>query len=559
MKLKKLLIKWVGKILSNSVIFQPNFWAINKGMLRNSPAVFLSILLIGPIFSLILTAFESNQDLWVHLVNTVLPIYLVNTLLLFLGVLTLAGGLGISTAWIVTYYTFTGKKVIEWALILPLACPAYIIAYVYTDFLEYAGPVQGIIRHIFGFNSAADYYFPEIRSVMGAIFVMGFVLYPYVYILARTGFNNSPRSLYETAGLYGRNKFLAVGLPLCRPYIAAGLALVAMEVLSDFGTVEYFSVQTLTLGMFNVWIGMNSISAASQIAIVTFVFIIILLVLERKARSSQKYNDTSKRLNNISPKEMSLKQALLAICFCLVPISFGFIVPITILINNVFMGLKPDSFFKIFPVLLNTIFIGFTATLIIILLAFFSASNAYFSKSRTLVSIYNIAATGYALPGTMLAIGVVIFLGFLDNFTGNIVFLGGTIYGVIFALTVRFYAIPYGGVISGYSRIPSNLFDASKSLGFSTTSTSYKITLPLIRSSIIAAAILTFVDIVKELPMTLILRPFNFETLATYTYQFAHDELMIEASLPAFFIIFTGLIPILLLQNQLNSFFHSKN
>ena len=545
--------------MGNSAIFQPNFWAINKGILRNSPAVFLSILLIGPIFSLILTAFEGNQELWGHLVNTVLPIYVVNTLLLFIGVLTLAAGLGISTAWIVTYYSFFGKKVIEWALILPLACPAYIIAYVYTDFLEYAGPVQGFIRHIFGFNSAADYYFPEIRSVMGAIFVMGFVLYPYVYILARTGFNNSPRSLYETAGLYGRNKFFAVGLPLCRPYIVAGLALVAMEVLSDFGTVEYFSVQTLTLGMFNVWIGMNSISAASQIAIVTFVFIIILLVLERKARSSQKYNDTSKRLNNISPKELSLKKALFAICFCLVPISVGFIVPITILINNVFIGLKPDSFFTIFPVLLNTIFIGFTATIIIILLAFFSASSAYFSKNRALVIIYNIAATGYALPGTMLAIGVVIFFGFLDKFTGNIVFLGGTIYGVIFALTVRFYAVPYGGVISGYSRIPSNLFDASKSLGYSTISTSYKITLPLIRTSIIAAAILTFVDIVKELPMTLILRPFNFETLATYTYQFAHDELMIEASLPAFFIIITGLIPILLLQNQLNSFFHSKN
>ena len=508
---------------------------------------------------MVLTAFESNQELWLHLVNTVLPIYVVNTLLLFIGVLALSAGLGISTAWLVTYYSFTGKQVIEWALILPLACPAYIIAYVYTDFLEYAGPVQGLIRHIFGFNSAADYYFPEIRSIMGAIFVMGFVLYPYVYILARTGFNNSPRSLYETARLYGRNKFLAVGLPLCRPYIVAGLALVAMEVLSDFGTVEYFSVQTLTLGMFNVWIGMNSISAASQIAIVTFVFIIILLVLERKARSSQKYNDTSKRLNNVSPIKLSVKKSLFAIAFCLVPISVGFIVPIIILINNVFMGLKTDSLFAIFPVLLNTLFIGFTATLIIIFFAFFSASSAYFCKSRALVFIYNIAATGYALPGTMLAIGVVIFFGFLDNFTGNIVFLGGTIYGVIFALTVRFYAIPYGGVISGYSRIPSNLFDASKSLGYSAISTSYKITLPLIRTSIIAAAILTFVDIVKELPMTLILRPFNFETLATYTYQFAHDELMIEASLPAFFIIITGLIPILLLQNQLNSFFHSKN
>ena len=249
---------------------------MNKGILNNIPAILLSILLFGPVFSLIFTALEGNQDLWVHLVNTVLTVYVINTFLLFIGVLTLSAVLGVSTAWIVTYYSFFGKKIIEWGLILPIACPAYIIAYVYTDFLEYAGPVQGLIRNIFDFSSASEYYFPEIRSIAGAIFVMGFVLYPYVYILSRTGFSTSPRSLYETASLYGRNKFLAVGLPLCRPYIVAGLALVAMEVLSDFGTVEYFSVQTLTLGMFNVWIGMNSISAASQIAIVTFIFIIIL-------------------------------------------------------------------------------------------------------------------------------------------------------------------------------------------------------------------------------------------------------------------------------------------
>ena len=517
------------------------------------------MLLLGPILSLVFTTFESNQDLWVHLVDTVLPIYVVNTFLLFIGVLTLSVVLGVSTAWIVSHYSFFGKKIIEWALILPIACPAYIVAYVYTDFLEYAGPVQVLIRNIFGFSSAAEYYFPEIRSVMGAVFVMGFVLYPYIYILARTGFNNSPRSLYETARLYGRNKFFAVGLPLCRPYIVAGLALVAMEVLSDFGTVEYFSVQTLTLGMFNVWIGMNSISAASQIAVVTFMFIIMLLILERTARSNQKYSETSKRFNKISPRNLDFKKALFAITFCSVPILLGFIVPIIILISNIFLGLKADSFLTIVPVVLNTILVGFTATAIIVFFAFFSASSTYFCKNRVLVHIYNIAATGYAFPGTMLAIGVVIFVGFIDQLTGNLFFLGGTVYVMIFALIVRFYAIPYGGITSGYSRIPSNLFDASKSLGYSQTSTSIRITIPLIRTSIIATAILTFVDIVKELPMTLILRPYNFETLATYTYQFAHDELMIEASLPAFFIVLTGLIPIILLQNHINSFFYSKN
>ncbi len=518
--------------------------------------IMISIILFGPIISLFITALESNHGLWKHLVETVLGLYVANTIYLFIGVLILTAGLGISCAWFVTNFSFPGRKFLEWALILPLACPAYIIAYVYTDFLEYAGPVQGLIRGTLGFETAKDYYFPEIRSIGGAIFVMGFVLYPYVYILARTGFSNSPRSLFETASLYGENKFFRVGLPLCRPYIVAGLALVGMEVLSDFGTVEYFSIQTLTLGIFNVWIGMNSISAASQIALITFIFIVLLLFFEIKARSQQRFSETSKRFNGISHVKLSGPKGFAISLFCFIPLFLGFILPVIILFSNVLLGLKGFDFLNIGIVLLNTIILALISTLIIIIFAFFSANVSHFCSNKILLVFYNLSACGYAFPGTMLAVGVVVFIGFVDSFTGSIIFFSGSFMGIVFAYTVRFYAIPFGTTVSGFSRIPRNLFDASSTLGNSQINTAFKITLPLIRSSVLAAALLIFVDIVKELPMTLILRPFNFETLSTYTYQFAHDELMIEASLPAFFIILCGLLPIFLVNEVMKGFFH---
>ncbi len=521
--------------------------------------IMISIILFGPIISLFITALESNHGLWKHLTETVLGLYITNTLILFVGVLIIAAVLGISCAWFVTNFSFPGRKFLEWALILPLACPAYIIAYVYTDFLEYAGPIQGLIREVLGFKNAKDYYFPEIRSIGGAIFVMGFVLYPYVYILAKTGFSNSPRSLFETASLYGENKFLRVGLPLCRPYIVAGLALVGMEVLSDFGTVEYFSIQTLTLGIFNVWIGMNSISAASQIALITFIFIVLLLFFEITARSHQKFSETSKRYNRISRKNLSRSKSLAITFFCFFPLFLGFILPVIILFSNVLLGIKSFDFFNIGAVLLNTTILAFISTLTILIFAFFSANVNHFCRNKILVSFYNLSACGYALPGTMLAVGVVVFIGFVDSFTGSVIFFSGSFMGIIFAYTVRFYAIPFSATASGFSRIPRNLLDASSTLGHSQIGTATKITFPLVRSTVLAAAILTFVDIIKELPMTLILRPFNFETLSTYTYQFAHDELMIQASLPAFFIILCGLIPIFLVNEVMKSFHYYKN
>jgi iron(III) transport system permease protein len=502
---------------------------------------------------------DSNHGLWEHLIETVLALYVKNTMILFVGVLALSSLIGISSAWFITSYAFPCRNFLEWALILPLACPAYIVAYVYTDFLEYAGPIQGLIRAIFDFETAKDYYFPEIRSIGGAIVVMSFVLYPYVYILAKTGFNSTPRSLYETASLYGKNRFFRVGIPLCRPYIAAGLALVGMEVLSDFGTVEYFSIQTLTLGIFNVWIGMNSIAAASQIALITFLFIVLLLFFEVRARSQQRFNETTKRFNRNTFKPLGNFIGLLVMLSCFLPIVIGFVIPLTILCSNIFIGAPVFDLYNIGKVLSSTILLALVSTSIILFLAFFSANIAYFCKNTFLLALYNVSASGYAFPGTMLAVGVVVFIGYIDSFTGGLLFLSGSFVGIVFAYTVRFYAIPFGSIISGFTRIPKNLFDASSTLGHSKIQTSTRITLPLLKSSILAASILIFVDIVKELPMTLILRPFNFETLATYTYQFAHDELMIEASLPSLFIIISGLLPIILINRVMQDFHFHKN
>ena len=533
--------------------------SFNGDSLFFSSTIIFTFLFLCPIIALFIMSTNTNDSIWQHLLDTVLFKYIYNTLFLMIGVMLLSLFISVIPAWIVSNFNFRFSKFFDWILVLPIACPAYLVAYAYTDFLEYAGPVQKFIRFSLGYNSPDDYFFPEIRSLLGAIFVMSFVLYPYIYVLARTAFRKAPLSLYETSRLYNRSTFFSVGLPLARPAIFAGLALVCMEVVSDFGTVEYFSLETLTLGIFNVWIGMNSISAASQIALITFIFIVLLLFFEIKARSQQRFSETSKRFNVISRVKLSGPKSLAISLFCFIPLFLGFILPVIILFSNVLLGIKGFDFFNIGIVVLNTLILALISTFIILIFAFFSANVNHFCRNKILVIFYNLSACGYAFPGTMLAVGVVVFIGFVDSFTGSIVFFSGSFMGIVFAYTVRFYAIPFGATVSGFSRIPRNLLDASSTLGHSQIKTASKITLPLIRSSVLAASILTFVDIVKELPMTLILRPFNFETLSTYTYQFAHDELMIEASLPAFFIILCGLLPIFLANEVMKGFHYYKN
>jgi iron(III) transport system permease protein len=526
----------------------------------SASTVVLCGFLLGPVAALLLTAFGDSGGLWTHLVDTVLGTYVVNTLALMGGVGVVAVLFGVSAAWVISRYDFTGRKLLEWMLLLPAAIPAYIIAYCYTDFFEYAGPLQTALRTAFGWETARDYYFPEIRSLGGAVLVMASVLYPYIYMVTRIAFRLTPASLFEIALVHTKSQFWHVGLPLARPAIVAGLALVMMEVVSDFGTVEYFAVPTITLGIFNVWLGMNNLVAAAQISSVGFLFILGLLGLELYARSRQQYVSNSRTQN--SPAALPATPVGTLVCWlvCLLPLLFGFFIPLGVLLRFVLRGDLAADFLAIQPIVTNSVIVAIAAAILIMLIASVIVLTAAFRAGPKLRKLALMSSTGYAFPGTILAIGVLIYAGYIDH--GLRVFSGGMISSfliasmglLLLAYVVRFQAVGYGAMLSGVRRLPKNLMSASRVLGHGYVASLRQVILPLLKSSFLAGLMLVFVDIMKELPMTLLLRPFDFETLATYTYQFAKDEMLEQAALPALMIVLTGLIPVILMSAMLRRY-----
>ena len=522
--------------------------------------IILCCFLLGPVAALLLASLGDSGGLWGHLVETVLATYIINTLLLMGGVGVVSIVFGVSSAWVISRYNFAGRAILEWMLLLPAAIPAYIVAYCYTDFFEYAGPVQSVLRSAFGWQSPRDYYFPEIRSVGGAVLVMASVLYPYIYMVTRIAFCLTPASLFEIALVHSKSQFWHVGLPLARPAIVAGLALVMMEVVSDFGTVEYFAVQTITLGIFNVWLGMNNLVAAAQISSVGFLFILGLLGLEVYARSRQQYVSTSRAQNSLAPLPITRLGTFVCWLLCLMPLSFGFFIPLVVLLRFVLRGNLVVEFFAIQPVVINSLVVAIAAAIFIMLVASVIVLTAAFRAGSKLRKLALLSSTGYAFPGTILAIGVLIYAGYIDHLvrliSGGMIssFLIAGMGLLILAYLVRFQAVGYGAMLSGVRRLPENLMNASRVLGHSYGTSLRHVILPLLKSSFLAGLILVFVDIMKELPMTLLLRPFDFETLATYTYQFAKDEMLEKAALPALMIVITGLIPVILMSAMLRRY-----
>ena len=522
--------------------------------------ILLCCFLLGPVAALLLAASGDSGGLWEHLVDTVLATYVINTLLLMGGVGGVAIVFGISSAWVISRYDFAGRGVFEWMLLLPAAIPAYIIAYCYTDFFEYAGPVQSALRATFGWQTPRDYYFPEIRSLGGAVLVMASVLYPYIYMVTRIAFRLTPASLFEIALVHNKSQFWYVGLPLARPAIVAGLALVMMEVVSDFGTVEYFTVQTITLGIFNVWLGMNNLVAAAQISLIGFLFILGLLGLELYARSRQQYVSTSRTQNSLAPLTTTRLGTFICWLLCLIPISFGFFIPLGVLLQFVSRGDVIAEFLAIQPVVANSVTVALAAAVFIMLVASLIVLTAAFRGGSKLRKLALISSTGYAFPGTILAIGILIYAGYIDDLlrfiSGGLIssFLIAGLGLLMLAYLVRFQAVGYGAILSGVRRLPENLMSASRVLGHGYGASLRQIILPLLKSSFIAGLMLVFVDIMKELPMTLLLRPFDFETLATYTYQFAKDEMLEKAALPSLMIVITGLIPVIFMSTMLRRY-----
>ena len=520
-------------------------------------ATIACLVILGPILALWLTALGDSRGLWSHLVATVIPRYVANTLLLMAGVGVLAVLFGVSTAWVITRYAFPGKRIFEWLLLLPAAIPAYIIAYTYTDFLEYAGPVQSLLRGLFGWTRPSDYWFPEIRSLGGAIIVMASVLYPYIYMVTRIAFRLTPSSLFEIALVHNKSQFWSVGLPLARPAITAGLALVLMEVVSDFGTVEYFAVDTLTLGIFNVWLGMNNIVAAAQISLFGFVFILSLLGLELYARSRQRFSGSARPVVELQPLPLDAKKSFVCQLVCALPICLGFVIPVSVLLKHVLAAPLAGQFGQVLETVGASILMACGAAVMIVLISTLVVLAATYRGGVALRRLSMAASSGYAIPGTMLAIGVLIFAGIIDRTYADLVgnpratlLLGGA--GILLtAYLVRFQAVGYGAMMSGIRRLPDNMMNASRVLGNGFGTSLWRVVLPLLRSSMLAGGLLVFVDVMKELPITLLLRPFDFETLATYTYQFAKDEMLEAAALPALMIVIAGLVPVILMNGML--------
>ena len=516
-------------------------------LLQTAILCLLFILLSSPVMSILAVASGNTGTLFIHLFHTVLPGYIINTILLMCGVGVIAGFIGVSSAWVVCRYAFWGRKIFDFLLVLPAAIPAYIIAYAFTDFLEYSGPVQRGLRAVFGWNNAQDYWFFEIRSLGGAMVMMGLVLYPYVYLMVRTALRQTSSGFFEVGMLSGRAVFSLIALPLVRPAIVAGLAVVLMEVISDFGTVDYFAVETLTLGIFNVWIGMGSIEAAAQLALFAFFLIGLLLSAEILARRRGGVSNASSGRLGVPSISPSPVMNLVCVLICALPIGFGFVLPAMILISHISANAIEALHIPYARLVWHSLVLAFLAACLVMAVGFVLIAFSRLGQGKGAKILSGISIMGYAFPGTILAIGVLFVSGMVDElfeFLSIDLFVTGSLITLLFGLLVRFLAVGFGSLNTAIEKMPPFMLESGQILGHSFGSILRQIILPQMKLPLLVGGLLVFVDVMKELPLTLLLRPFAFETFATISYEYAKDEMIEVAALPALFIIMVGVAPV---------------
>jgi iron(III) transport system permease protein len=511
---------------------------------------------------MLISALASSSDLYTHLWQTVLPHYIVNTILLGVYVVMLSLFFGVISAGIIVHTNIVGKNILRWLLILPLAMPAYIVAYLYTDLFDYAGPVQRVLRQTFNWQSPQDYWFFDIRSLFGAACVIALVLFPYVYLLTRTAFEQQNQNLLRAGRLLGLSpmqNFIKIILPLARPALGISASLVLMETLADFATVQYFSVNTLTTAIYDTWLGYGDLSTANALASVLIFFIFFVVLLEQKARAAQSQQNTLDH-NQQSFVILSIGQQFFASIFCWLLAIAGFLLPFSLLTIMVVEYSSSEQFFNLLESALNSIelalYVASIAVFIALLLALFQRLSYDIYKSVPL----QVSSFGYAIPGTVLAMAMLATLGPLDIGINNIaislqlsepgLIFSGSIFALIFALVVRFAAIANGAISSGLKQIPTSLDLVPASLGVNLPTSLARVHLPLLKSSILGAWLLVFVEAMKELPAVLLLRPFNFETLSTQVYQLISDEMLEQGALGAILIVLFGLVPIIWLNSS---------
>lgn len=536
------------------------------GRLRTRPdrwslgAFVIAALVLMPLVAVAWIALTPEDNIWPHLISTTLPRYARNTAILAGSVGAIAAVTGTLTAWMLTMYRFPGSGWLQWLLLLPLAIPAYVGAYALVDFLEYAGPVQTALREAFGWQSARDYWFPEIRSRGAAAVVLAAALTPYVFLLARAAFREQSGGSYEVARALGAGpvaRFLRVGLPLARPAIVAGTAIVVMETVSDFGAVSYFAVQTLTTGIFGVWLSGGNAGGAAQIAGVVLLVVLLLVGMERRSRRHQRFHQTTRQLRPVVPMVLRGWRGWLAMVLCSLPFLIGFVLPVAVIgahaLENAERWLDPG----LIRATLNTLMVGGIASVVTVLAAIFMVYGVRLARSRGPAAILPLTTIGYAAPGAVLGVGLLYPMSAADHAIADLVeavtghdiglLMTGSAFAIIYAYAVRFFAIAQGAVDSAFGRVSPSLPMAARSLGQTAGGTLRRVYLPLIRGSVGTALLLVFVDCTKELPATLLLRPFNFNTLATRVYEKASLEQIGNASPAALVVIGVGLSAVLLL------------
>ena len=527
-------------------------------------AILIALLAGLPVASVGFNLFlGGTSDTWNHLAATVLPEYLWNSLALCCGVGAGVAIIGVTTAWLTTMHDFPGRRIFEWALVLPLAVPAYVMAYVYTDFLQFVGPVQTALRDYFEWRRD-DYWFPDIRTLPGAMLMFVFVLYPYVYLLARTAFLERAGGMLEAArtlGIGPWRAFFTVSLPLARPAIAAGVALALMETLADYGTVAYFAVNTFTTGIYRAWFSLGDRVASAQLAAILLGFVLLLVAAERITRGRARYNNTSNR-HRPPPTRLHGSAALLATLACLAPLALGFLLPGSLLLRMA-VGDGDTQFGTRFLMLArNSLTLAGLTAVIAVTLAVLLAYSARLSKTVLTQALNRLVGLGYAVPGTVIAVGVLIPVTRLDNWLSGQwenafgsnpgLLLTGGIAALIYAYLVRFLAVALQTVDASLAKITPSMDDAARCLGLGQSASLRRVHVPILRGSLFTAGLLVFVDVMKELPATLVMRPFNFDTLATQAYTLASDERLAEASTAALAIVAVGLLPLIALSRQIS-------
>lgn len=526
-------------------------------------ALLIAVVMVIPLLSVATNVFNAGTTgTWAHLMDTVMADYITTTVVLCLGVGTGTALVGVGAAWLVTHCEFPGRRVFEWALVLPLAMPAYVMAYAYTDVLQFSGPVQSWLRASLNWTRA-DYWFPDVRTLGGAIFMFIGVLYPYVYMLTRTAFLERGGAVTEAArslGLSPWQSFVRVSLPIARPAIAAGMALALMETLADYGAVSYFAVQTFTTGIYRAWFSLGDRVAAAQLAMCLLGFVLVVLSIEQSSRGRARFHGTGLRKPSRGHR-LRGGPAGLAVVACLIPLLIGFVLPGGVMLHMALTDGDAQFGTRFLTLARNSFVVSAMTAVLAVTLALIVAYAHRLHPTLWTRAAHGAVGMGYALPGSVIAVGVLIPVTQLDNalvsalkahlgWQGGLILTGG-IAALVYACLVRFLTAALQNVDAALHRVTSHMDDAARSLGLSSGKTLLRVHLPLLRRGLLTAGLLVFIDVMKELPATLVMRPFNFDTLATQVYTLASDERLSEASTAALAIVAVGLVPLIILCRQI--------